>query len=100
MAERGQRMNHPTPISIALSALIGGIIGVALFGIVPVFAQSTPLPGVPGGKNVTCREFLQLDAAKENEVVYFANGYAAGIEDQISAGTPSIPPSDATAPSP
>ena len=77
--------------SIARPALVCGIIGIALAGALPGFAQSTPLPGVPGGKNITCREFLRLGTARENEVVYFANGYAAGVEDQIAAGTPSTP---------
>jgi hypothetical protein len=56
--------------------------------VAPAMAQAVPAQQNPGGKAITCRQFLRLDAAEARAVLYFANGYAAGVEDQIAAGTP------------
>jgi hypothetical protein len=49
-----------------------------------------PMSGIPGGKAITCRAFLKLSGASATNVLYFINGYAAGIQDQVSAGTPNL----------
>lgn len=58
------------------------------FAAAPPTTPGTPMADVPGGKNITCSAFLKLGGEAETKVLYFVNGYAAGIADQIAAGTP------------
>lgn len=57
------------------------------------FAQNAPAPGqpmadLPGGRNVSCAEFLRLGEAAAVRVLYYADGYAAGIADQLASSAP------------
>jgi len=54
----------------------------------PPATPGMPMADVPGGKNITCTEFLKLGGEAATKVLYFVNGYAAGVADQIAAGTP------------
>jgi hypothetical protein len=86
------------------------MLGFAVVVFAPVNAQAASQPVVPGipmadvqgGKNLSCATFSHLDAAVATRVLYYINGYAAGVEDQIAAGTPNSSSADNTkvAPSP
>lgn len=60
-------------------------------------ASQPPAPGLPmadiaGGRNLTCTTFSKLGGEAATRVLYYLNGYAAGVEDQIAAGTPNANP--------
>jgi hypothetical protein len=66
-----------------------------LLAATPSLAATTPgAPGIPmsdvtGGKDLTCSTFLKLSGEAATKVLYFVNGYAAGIADQLAAGAQS-----------
>jgi len=77
-------------VSMRFSLLIGLALAAApTAGLAQgVHAPGQPMAGIPGGKNVRCSEFLRLGEPAATRVLYFVDGYAAGIADQVAAGTP------------
>jgi hypothetical protein len=72
------------------ATISAGLLLALCLSAAPGYAQAAGAARVPGGRDVTCREFAKLGAAQANEVLYYADGYAAGIQDQIAAGTPNV----------
>jgi hypothetical protein len=46
------------------------------------------MSGISDGMDITCQAFLSLAGERATRLLYFLNGYTAGIADQLAADAP------------